>query len=114
MPSYSPVYSQAFILNTDAAPNTEFEVPSGYTAVIRQITITVETGVAYFEVRIANSLIAPYVAIAIWGAPVNLATQSFQGRWVVAGGGIITLYQDILGVGGGTYVGGYLLRNTLS
>jgi hypothetical protein len=114
VPSYSPVFSSQFILYTDPAPNTEFDVPSGFTAVIRDFTFYTSVGDTVSQLAIQDSGSAPQVVCAqLSGTGVNSYAQ-WQGRVVVPAGGIITLYPGEVGFDQQMYVGGYLLRNTLT
>lgn len=114
MPSYSPVYSGAFIQYTPSTPNTAFDVPEGFTAVIRQISAAQDIGGWILNVFIQDSEAAPGLVIAELGqvGSVNYAAQ--EGRWVCPGGGIISVSLTELGSDVAIYVGGYLLRNTLT
>jgi len=114
VPSYSPVFSQGFIYYTTATPNTQFAVPDGYTAVVRQISMNADLADALMQVYSQNDPDA--YGVLLWqgaGAGVFL-TVSAEGRWVVPGGGIITAEFTSIGDSPSAYVGGYLLRNTLS
>ena len=114
MASYSPVFSSQFIVYTDSAPTTSFEVPAGFTAVIRDFSAFGQYAATIYQVAIQNSDEAPncvvaqieLVGVADWG--------QVQGRWVVPAGGFINLYMGELEIGSQAYVGGYLLRDTLS
>lgn len=114
MPSYSPVFSAAFITYTPSTPNNSFEVPTGYTAVVRQISCAQNIGGWYFELIFQDSTEAPgyTVALAESADVINYAT--LEGRWVLGSGGVMTLDLSELGSAVSAYVGGYLLRNTLS
>lgn len=114
MPSYSPVFSQAFIQYTHSTPNEAFEVPSGFTAVIRQISVAQEIGSWYAYVNIQDSEAAPVLTVWIEEAAAVVNYAAGEGRWAVPGGGIITLGISTIGSVPSGYVGGYLLRNTLS
>lgn len=105
----SPVYSQAFILYTASTPNNSFEVPGGYTAVIRQISVASDISAWYTEVFIQDSMEAP--ALSIWLA-YQAGTANYvstEGRWVCPPGGIISLIMSDFGSVPSCYVGGYLL-----
>lgn len=114
MPSYSPVFSQGFIYYTEDAPNTTFEVPAGFTAVVRDWDLWVEAEAGGFQLEVATGAGAPYVAVDGIVTLAALTAYHFRGRVVVPAGGTILYNQDTLGVGATSYVGGYLLRNTLS
>lgn len=113
MAGYSPVYSSQFVMYTDGSPNTTFEVPSGYTAVVRQITTAVTAGDTLCSVNIQNSALADAVPIYIKQLTGLLQTDSAEGHWVCPAEGLIDVYQQTFGVGLSIYVGGYLLRNVL-
>lgn len=114
MPSYSPVFSQGFLYYTEATPNTSFDVPDGYTAVIREFDAFAGLAAVACSFSVQLSSLAPYIAIAtIYVAGIAESAQ-WRGRVVVPGGGIINISQATLGVDCYMYLGGYLLRNTLS
>jgi len=105
------VYSVGFVEYTHDTPNASYDVPDGFTAVIRQISGTQEVGTYDLAVIIQNSEAAP--GLTIWqqtgiGALTYVAAE---GRWVVPGGGIITIDASAVGSTPSFYVGGYLLRN---
>lgn len=114
MPSYSPVFSQGFIYYTDATPNSQFEVPSGFTAVIRDATLWVELGAAVVQVYIQLDEEAPGVTVIQLSGVGEPSYDSWQGRIMVPAGGIITYYVSDVDLNTHGYVGGYLLRNTLT
>lgn len=104
-----PVYSEQFIVYTDAAPITEFEVPTGYTAVIRQITGLVTESLTYLQVGIQDDPSAPVCYVWSWEAVGLLVSTTWEGRVVVPALGIISLNLGSLESGTSVYVGGYLL-----
>lgn len=111
MPSYSPVFSQGFIYYTQSTPNTEFAVPAGFTAVVREFDVWEEAGeaVAWMGVQLSGE--APFVNVAsLEPAGVNSSAQ-WTGRVVVPAGGNIGIAIGELGASDTAYVGGYLLRN---
>lgn len=114
MPSYSPVFSQGFIYYTEAAPNQNFDVPAGFTAVVRDISVSCEAGASVFNLVTYNGDGAPGVTEVYLEVTGALVSAHWEGRIVVPGGGTIYLGQYTLGVDGAAYVGGYLLRNSLS
>ena len=111
--AYSPVYSAQFINYTDSSPNTLFDVPSGYTAVVRDIGFWCGGGESLIVVYFGNSPLAPEVTIAGTTQFGVNTLYHWSGRCVVPGGGVIGLYQQTLGVGATAYVHGYLLANTI-
>ena len=114
MPSYSPVFSQAFIQYTSETPNTRFDVPTGFTAIVRQISCYQDIGAYLLETYIADSDAAPGLTISELEQSGGLNYVQQEGRWVVPGGGYIAISLSPLGTSPQVYVGGYLLRNTLS
>lgn len=110
---YSPVYSVQFLLWTDAAPNTTYEVPMGATAVIRQLSSYVGAGSNVWTCSIQNDDSAPAVVIGGAVLAAALGFSNSEGRWVVPGGGFISLYVQEIAVNTSIYVGGYLLPNSL-
>jgi hypothetical protein len=114
VPSYSPVFSAPFIESSPTAPNTAFGVPDGFTAVVRQISVSAALSSGIMAVNIQDSDAAPFQTIHQTTIATLYSTQHTQGRWVVPGGGIISIYQEEVGDEFYIYVGGYLLRNTLT
>lgn len=114
MPSYSPVFSVPFIINNNLAPNTSFEVPTGYTAVIRQITCAQNVGDFIFYLTIQDSEAAPSVTVVLLQSLDVINYADWTGRIVVVEGGIMNIGYTVVGDDFSAYVGGYLLRNTLS
>jgi hypothetical protein len=109
---FSPVYSQPFIQYTTSTPNAQFEVPVGFTAIVRQITVIQNIGAYTATVYIQDSLAAPAITIA-QQAGIGVDTiWDQQGRWVCPGGGYITLGLSTVGGSTSAYVGGYLLQNS--
>lgn len=104
-----PVYSQQFLAYTDSSPETEFEVPSGYVAVIRQCTAVVTAALTFCQVGIQDSGAAP--VCYVWSVELAglLVSAAFEGRVVVPAGGIISINLGSLSAGASVYVGGYLL-----
>lgn len=114
MPSYSPVFSQPFIEYISSEPNTSFAVPEGYTAVIRQVSGYQDVGGWILYVYGRNSLAADAIVLCQLAQVGDFNYAAQEGRWVVPGGGEIEITISSLGSGPCFYVGGYLLRNTLS
>lgn len=114
MPSYSPVFSQDFINYTPETPNTSFEVPEGFTAVVRDCTYATYVGVGWAFIGKQSSVDAPTVWFASLAVDVVYNFSQWQGRVVVEQGGYISLNITQLADDGCVYVGGYLLRNTLT
>lgn len=111
MPSYSPVYSAQFILYTPTTPNLSFLVPDGFTAVIRQWSVSQEITDWLFQLKIGDASSATALIIVNENqAGVNTYLAG-EGRWVVPGGGFMEVYLSSLGMVPHIYVGGYLLRN---
>jgi hypothetical protein len=114
VPSYSPVFSQPFVQYTASTPNPSFEVPAGFTAVVRQISCSQEITDWLLNVSIQDSEAAPAMVIFSEHQAGIETYVAGQGRWVVPEGGIISIYLSSLGEVPAVYVGGYLLRNTLT
>lgn len=112
--SYSPVYSQGFLYYTAGTPNTQFEVPQGWTAVVREFDAYDEIGDVAAIMGVALAAGAPFVNIAVLVIAPALTSGHWEGRVVVTEGGIIGLDIVALSTNGTAYVGGYLLRNTIS
>jgi len=112
--SYSPVYSSQFIVHTGTAPNSQFEVPAGFTAVIRQITVASFAAAVEWDVTIQNDASAPACAIAVGTlAAIAEATQQ-QLHVVVPAAGFIIFNNLTVGDNCNAYVGGYLLTNVVA
>lgn len=114
MASYSPVFSAQFILRDSTEPLPSYEVPSGFTAVIRDFSAHVAVAGDIVILKIQNTASAPPVSIAQLspiGAP---AYDQWTGRVVVPEFGFMTLEEVTVGDNAGIYVGGYLLRNVAS
>lgn len=114
MPSYSPVYSSQFIVYTPAAPNTEFLVPAGFTAVVREIDYYQEAGSSTMVVSIQDSDDAPVATFAALNLTGTINSDQWTGRVPVPAGGTIELYGVSIGTGFTAVVSGYLLRNNLT
>lgn len=114
MPSYSPVFSAAFIEYTPETRGNTFLVPAGFTAVVRECSCFQDIGAFLYTVDIQNDLAAPALTVfaVVQTGVVNYVRG--EGRWVVPGGGQITAEVDTYGDDCNMYVGGYLLRNSLS
>lgn len=106
-----PVYSAPFILSSPGAPNSEFLVPVEFTAVIRQISISAAIASGIVAINGQNSEAAPTFTIHQESVATLYSTNHVEGRWVIEGGGIISVYQQIVGDEFYIYVGGYLLTN---
>jgi hypothetical protein len=111
---YSPVYSTAFIEHTSTTPNTEFEVPAGFTAILRDVILYTEVGdedasVGYYTATSGERI----VVCALQALAIN-GTAEWQGRAVVTEGETILLIADGLALYSSVYVGGYLLQNSVS
>lgn len=114
VPSYSPVFSTQFIVYVDAAPNLSYEVPAGFTAVVRDVTFYATIAGTLCQVTIQDSGAAPVVTVVSEELAGLGAYEQWTGRVVVPEGGFIGLVLGSLAAGINAYVGGYLLRNTLT
>lgn len=106
-----PVYSVPFILFTQVDQNTQFDVPPGYTAVIRQYSVWQDVGGWEFVLNIGLSSISYPVSIVGRNQTGVDTYVAGEGRWAVPGGGYIEIYVSHLGTSVAIYVGGYLLRD---
>jgi hypothetical protein len=114
VPSYNPVYSAPLILYTDDTPNTSFLVPAGFTAIIRQVVFWNQVADNYFICFLFGAGASEGVVFAAFtGISLNSA-QQWEGRVVAPEGYTIECESGGLATGTTIYVGGYLLRNTLS
>lgn len=106
-----PVYSAQFIVYTPETPNTSFEVPAGYTAVVRDAQCTQNIGGFQWNLYFQNSEAAPACFFQVLTDVGVYETATFRGRIVVPAGGIITSQLSSVGSGCWVYVGGYLLTD---
>lgn len=94
---------------TDTTQNQTFEVPAGFTAIVREVDVIGEASAVTFSAYIKNSSIAPactfYLATDA-GVTVHL---QWTGRVCVGGGGFVGIAWSSIGVSLNAYVGGYLL-----
>lgn len=114
MPSYSPVFSSGLIYYTGATPNTAFEVPAGFTAVVRDVSVYSGVGEVNLSLYVQLSDADPAVYVIGLNTTGANVSAHWEGRIVVGAGGTITIDIGELGYYDGAYVGGYLLRNSLS
>jgi len=105
------VYSSQFILYSESTPNTTYDVPEGFTAVIRQVAVTQDVGAYAFTLWIQNSDTAPSVAVIDVGGLGGGNNYQEECRFVVPEQGIISFGTTVVGSSLCCYVGGYLLRN---
>lgn len=106
-----PVYSSQLILGTSSTGYPSFDVPDGFTAVVRDFSVWDEAGGAVVQLLIQNSGAAPAITAAVLG-PLGVAAYSqWQGRVVVPAGGIISCTITSVFTAPDVYVGGYLLVN---
>lgn len=114
MPSYSPVFSTQLILYTDAAPNLSFLVPDGFTAVVRDFSAQTNLGGVIAQLFVQNDVDAPLVCVAQAETAGVAGYDQWQGRVVAPAGATLSLELSTADSGTSVYVGGYLLRNTLT
>jgi len=111
---YSPVFSTGFLYYTDSTPNEHYEVPPGFTAVLRDVQVYTGGGAATLYVAVRASAAAPFCnVIALGTLGVNTSAQ-WTGRVVVNEGGFIDIGVSSLGASDSAYLGGYLLRNVVA
>jgi len=112
--AFSPVYSVPLIIYTEATPNESFDVPSGYTIVVREID---------YYCALGGGSMAASIELAGSGAPctfaaLNVSGINASGQWTgrvpLTEGGTLAIDVTHLGTGDSIYVGGYLLQNTLT
>lgn len=114
MPSYSPVFSSQLLLWTSSTPNLSFEVPAGFTAVVRDVQAYSLAGGTGLRVFLQSGGVGPPVYVASLQAIGENVSAQWQGRVVAYAGDTINLDVAELGADDTVYVGGYLLRNTLT
>lgn len=112
--TYSPVYSTPFVQYTPDTPIDSYEVPEGFTAIIRQVSVTQEAGAYSFAVYIQDSAEAPALIVSSGEGTGLYNNARDTGRWVVPAGGIITIAVSALFGSLNMYVGGYLLQNVIA
>lgn len=105
------VYSQQFILYGPETGATAFDVPEGFTAVVRELSVYQEIGAYDVSFTINDSPEAPLTVV--WSAhDVGVLTQqNIHGRWVVPETGSMEFFLSAYGDQVALYAGGYLLRN---
>ena len=111
--SYSPVFSAPFIQAIPATPNTSFEVPPGFTAVVRQFTLATTAGACLASLYFQDDEVAPPITIAYLETAGIGQSDAWEGRVVVPAGGFIAVYINDLSTGANVYAGGYLLQNVV-
>jgi hypothetical protein len=109
----SPVYSVPFIEWTNSTPNTEFLVPAGFTAILRDIIFFTAIGDELGSVGYQNAGADTDIRIAVFSAGGVNTTSEWHGRVVVNAGATILLLIGGLSTYSSVYVGGYLLTNDL-
>lgn len=114
MPSYSPVYSSQFVVRHGTDPLVPFVVPAGFTAVIRDFTVYSSVAGLVAQTLIQDSAEAPALVVAQLSGIGVAEYAQWTGRVVVPAPGIITNAITDVGDAASIYVGGYLLRNTLT
>lgn len=114
MASSYPVWSTQFIVYGDGAGALEFLVPSGFVAVIRDASADATVSAYSATVSVQNDDAAPAIVVARMSAVGAAAYTQWQGRVVCPAGGTISAASDYLGDDVSIYVGGYLLRDTLT
>lgn len=114
MPSYSPVYSAAFIQYTASTPNSTFEVPAGFTAVARYGTVLQDIGGYAAGFYLKDSEAAPGMFFDYASGLEVFQVHDWNGRIVVPAGGFLGISLTSIGDQPAVYLGGYLLRNTLT
>jgi len=114
VPSYSPVFSSQFIVYTSETPNLSYLVPTGFTAVVRDMEVTQNIGSFFTTVGFQNSPEAPECYCVTVEAVGAANSASWHGRIVVPAGGLVLVNFSEVGDFPFCYVGGYLLRNTLT
>jgi hypothetical protein len=114
VPSYSPVYSQPFIIYTSETPNREFLVPAGFTAVVRHVEYFVEIG----DVNAWMILGADGAGFgSIFAAATDLSifqSWPWSGHIAAPEGYLLTMTAEGIDDTFTGYCGGYLLRNNLT
>jgi hypothetical protein len=114
VPSYSPVFSQQFILSGASGGATAFLVPTGFTAVARDLTAYALLAATLVQLQVQDSESAPWVTVVNRTLAGVGTSAEWQGRIVIPEGGQMQVITDAETDGLDIYVGGYLLRNTLT
>lgn len=102
------------MLYNSETPNSSFEVPAGFTAVVREIDLYAELGGEGMQAFLQGpgaSIGIGFAALQALGANTSV---HWEGRVVAPENYLIAF--NIAGVGlySSAYVGGYLLRNNLT
>ena len=101
------VYSQAFVLYSEDTPNDTFDVPEGFSIVVRQASVVTTIGITVVTINVADGPGAEYIAVAALKTAGAFSDDERQGRWCASEGGSVKIFQQTLGVGAYVYVGGY-------
>jgi hypothetical protein len=113
--AYSPVYSAPFVLgNTSDGTPPNFLVPTGFTAVIREIDLYTEAGGSKLQVGMYGAGADSVVYFAVLEAIGLNTTTQWRGHVVALADYTITPYVGGLSTNDCVYIGGYLLRNVLT
>jgi hypothetical protein len=105
-----PAYSKPFIYYTDSTPNTEFDVPMGFVAVLRDFTAYASAAATICQILAQGSSEADTIAVAQLELAAIAAYGQWTGRVVLPYPGIFTFVAGGLSTGVQAYAGGYLLR----
>jgi hypothetical protein len=108
---YNPVYSQGFIYYGAPGDAATFEVPEGFTAILREASIYTLAGGTLFNVYLVGGALSDVVTVASLNILGIAQYGQWQGRVVVPEGTIIGSFIADLGSNPQVYLGGYLLRN---
>jgi hypothetical protein len=112
MPGYSPIYSYPFVYYTGDPDDLQFLVPSGYTAVVRDMTAFASLGAGEAQLQIGPDPVDAMVTVAA----ITLGGADTYGQWtgrvVAPSEWVINAVANGPTSGLSIYVGGYLLRNT--
>jgi len=112
--AYSPVYSVPLILYAAATPNESFEVPSGFTVVVRDIELYTGVGDSLLTVALWAPGAPAYINFAALNAVGINSSAQWRGHVALPEGYTVGLDISEIGAGDTAYVGGYLLRNILT
>ena len=109
---FRPVYSAPFILYTDDTPNTEFEVPAGFTAIVREVIVYSQLGEDVVSIGFYQP--GSEYRVVFYGSETYAVNTSnpWSGRVVIDEGGLIEMQITDVSTYSSVYVGGYLLTNT--
>lgn len=108
------VYSSQLISYSATTPNQQFDVPDGFTCIVRDIDAYQNVGAWILTLSYGNSLVAPAITVVALQADGVVNYNQWRGRIVVPAGGFVRIDANVFDTSLGVYVGGYLLADAAS